>query len=359
MEDLFCKQSESKTYNELSKNIGDVVDVSCEVIDGKLDTIVPVCGGAPMRALYVFSPQCKNEVLLTGMMRTVRTHWYAMLSNLLFSKSDGRGKLCLEQPFSFVPPLVLKPGKNGKIYLLQVILQPWIEEKPSLSIVFNIINPAKSRWGNFEGVPFLLDWQAKDTHSALYGFGGNVMSVALYPYFDNNVSYLQWEYQRKHGSETVMPTSFLYQDWVRDSGYLRYQMEALHKLAQANSTKAEQEKNKQENIEKKKNQMLEGEVDQGGVQDQCACCNKTSARQKLFKIIPDDGRAGAALFVQAIATLEMIIKDPQADIVVRRDNQEDFVAALKLLEQVVIPQYFFKVCSVPLFKNYELIKPVA
>ena len=59
-----------------------------------------------------------------------------------------------------------------------------------------------------------------------------------------------------------------------------------------------------------------------------------------------------------LATLEMVIKDPDADVVVLPDNKEDFIAALKLFEQVILPKYFGILFKQDLFDDYEYIEPV-
>ena len=61
--------------------------------------------------------------------------------------------------------------------------------------------------------------------------------------------------------------------------------------------------------------------------------------------------------MQALATLEMIIKDPEADIVVRKGNRDDFIAALKLFERVTLPKYFHIIFPKPLFDDYSKVEP--
>jgi 3-hydroxymyristoyl/3-hydroxydecanoyl-(acyl carrier protein) dehydratase len=59
-----------------------------------------------------------------------------------------------------------------------------------------------------------------------------------------------------------------------------------------------------------------------------------------------------------IATLDMIIKDPQAAIMSRKGNKSDFWAALKLLEKITLPLYFNIRTKTPFFSNYEQVEPV-
>ena len=64
------------------------------------------------------------------------------------------------------------------------------------------------------------------------------------------------------------------------------------------------------------------------------------------------------MWVRAIATLEMLIKDSQAPILVRKGVKEDFVAALRLLERVTLPRYFGIYLDKDLFVDYYAVQPV-
>ncbi len=69
-------------------------------------------------------------------------------------------------------------------------------------------------------------------------------------------------------------------------------------------------------------------------------------------------RQPIALMVRALATLEMVAKDPQAVMIVRRGVYEDFRAAVLLIEKIMLPN----ICAVSiegdLFENYDRLEPV-
>ena len=54
----------------------------------------------------------------------------------------------------------------------------------------------------------------------------------------------------------------------------------------------------------------------------------------------------------------MIMPDPESVIAVRKGNKQDFVAALKLVEEVVLPQFFRIAFKHPLFDDYESVEPL-
>jgi hypothetical protein len=79
---------------------------------------------------------------------------------------------------------------------------------------------------------------------------------------------------------------------------------------------------------------------------------RTIKKQKPFC------RAAIQLWVRAVATLDMILKDIDADIMVRSDDRHDFIAAVNLLEHITLPAYFGISLESPLFDNYNLVDPV-
>ncbi|MFH1254143.1 MAG: hypothetical protein V1646_01785, partial [bacterium] len=71
----------------------------------------------------------------------------------------------------------------------------------------------------------------------------------------------------------------------------------------------------------------------------------------------EEQRFAARLFVRLIATLEMVLKDPDSEIVVRFGNRDDFKSALKLLASVTLPTYFGTLFKEPLFEDYDQVEP--
>ena len=80
-------------------------------------------------------------------------------------------------------------------------------------------------------------------------------------------------------------------------------------------------------------------------------------KKKKISVNSAQGRA-IALWVRAIATLEMLIKDHQSVILVRKGVKEDFAAALKMLERVTLPHYFGIHLDKNLFVDYYAVQPV-
>ena len=53
----------------------------------------------------------------------------------------------------------------------------------------------------------------------------------------------------------------------------------------------------------------------------------------------------------------MILKDPNADIVIRPLNKKDFKAALKLFEKMTLPKHYGILFEENLFDDYNQVEP--
>jgi hypothetical protein len=60
------------------------------------------------------------------------------------------------------------------------------------------------------------------------------------------------------------------------------------------------------------------------------------------------------MFLKLITRLEQVVRDPEATLVVRKNNKKDIKVALMLLEEVVLPQYFGVVSQKKLYEDFEL-----
>ena len=65
-----------------------------------------------------------------------------------------------------------------------------------------------------------------------------------------------------------------------------------------------------------------------------------------------------SLVIRALATQEALLKTSKMDVMARDNNQEDFIATIKLLEKITLPAYFSINCSNSIFENYYTIEPV-
>lgn len=264
---------------------------------------------------YKIHYQSKDEEVLKDLFQLIRAQWYVLLSNLLNCFYDGSNLECLEIK-QFVPPVFFIQYGND-INVLQKKL-PIIEEgsinknKLQSLIDYQILNyENKSRkWGNFYNKPHCLDWNNLGTYFGIYSFGYNPFKMPK-----NVVTSIFDEYKVeciKEGNSNFGLTT----------------TELLKRIC----AKDLWPKIKREISDKNK---------------------------KLVNIEPNDQRIHAIqLWARMIATLEMIIKDLRSVIFVRKKHKEDFISAIKLLENITLPYFYGLNFNKPLFDDYFSIEPV-
>lgn len=253
---------------------------------------------------------CREERTIKEFVRSLRAQWYSQLSNLLNSTVE-------EDKFSFnkidypTPALVVKLGLDDQVNAIQKNL-PLIDTRktplksPSLFNLFD--QTVKRRWGLFDNMPHCLDWSNQGTYTGLYAYSYDDKASGK-----NNVTRIVDRYRQIAAlagiSGVCLTTSKIH--------------EQLSNPQIRETLKAE--------IAAKKPQILD---------------------------ISDPRIPGIRLWVRAIATLDMILKDVDSRIIIRKDNNQDFLCAVQLLEYVTLPLYFGIQCKQPLFSDYTSVEPL-
>lgn len=274
--------------------------------------------GVSVQCLETISEQCRDQVTLSPVLPTIRAQWYAALSNLLACQQGADGRFYIGQPFTVAPPLAIKQGKQQTLVVVQRQLEKIDEQFSAKDIkslsMFNNYNCYKpNNVGGFANILHCTDWSGSETFHSLYAFGAEMyQSGPLRKMIQENLT-------KKIKDGFIDPVMFTseFLNMLEDSGFLRDQDAEFKK-----------------NIKDKKSKMLTVDSDSA------------------------HGRA-IALWVRAIATLDMIAKDPESFIITRKGNREDFAATLQLLERMTLPRSFGIVLTKPLFGDqYQDVEPV-
>jgi hypothetical protein len=83
---------------------------------------------------------------------------------------------------------------------------------------------------------------------------------------------------------------------------------------------------------------------------------KESWRRPIY-LLTEERKPIAQLVVRLLATLEMVVKDPEADVAIRQNNYEDFKAAIRLIETLILPNYANACVDGALFDDYDSVEP--
>ncbi len=302
---LWDQLVDNNYFNTLWSDLG-----SLKVVD-KVDDI-------ELEVKFKVSKQCKDENKLSDFSNLLRAQFYAILSNLLEVRVYDN-QFVLDKVSQYVPPIVVVPSSDGDACILQKRMLIMDDQDGQLEppIKFHLMDMAnkKKKWGLFCEVPHCLDWSNPGTFFGIYAFG-------YYPFSSNSKG------PKDKNSEQNLITNLVeeyYSKAVKSN--LNFGVSVVDLLKHIDSD------NLWQHLKKTGKQSVE--------------------------IIKNDPRLPAIrLWLRSTATLEMILKDLRSRILIRKGDKKDFIATIKLLEIITLPNFFGLSLSGPAFQDYELIDPV-
>lgn len=290
----------------------------------------------PLAVYYSLHQECKSELLLTPMLRALRGCWYSKILDLLTVSKQDRKYYLKNSIFTGIPLLLVK-GSDDLVYAVERACGSTSNVQDSVSKyrkklfdLLNLSNTKPSAYVVYKEIPYRVDWDSKGTQVGIMGFSVPVdqdddlfwnLEEDQYP-----VNQLLKDYQRLNAPGTVMPTSTLWESLEPKVADIR-------------------------------EKMLEKATKNGPYNARRDFCKMVQKSEKNVYLGTDAQRKIVRKIIRLLATLEMMIKDPDASIVVRYPNRDDFAAALKLFEHVVLPEHLGVIFKNDLFNDYEEVEP--
>jgi hypothetical protein len=332
LQEIFTQHVEHEHLATVWRSPGTVSTEHGMVDGGRISHTMTTDQGQEVQGRYVIHEDCKNEIVLKPLIRSLRAQWYVALAGFLFSTDDGCGTMVMERDQPGYIPFMFVPGGHNFFYVVQCLYPAWKGKVPSTMRpffqLFNLINFRAAAYRSIGDVPYRYDWEGDKTCYGLFGFD-NVDSKENdeeSKYINRSaISYIIQNYQHEHGEQIVMPAEELWKE-VYASALWRKEYDRIRAAA-----------------------MRRGQ--------RPATYVPLNGYSVITYIGTEEQKKEAQLVVRLLATLEMILKDPEADIAVRDGNREDFKAALKLFEYVILPRYFKTIFLTDLFDDYDAVEP--
>ena len=386
LQKVFSEYVDNFRMRALWRDSGNIAESVSGLHDGWINKPVRMQNGDRETLLFIFNQECKDEQILGSVFRMVRASWYASLLNLMESERIGDYFQNVHEKYR-VPPIKVTVGNDGRICVLQKRLDPWYKDIPRKETncdFFHLTKKAAAQWGEFAGEPYCILFENKGTHNGLYSYGCDSMmsdySLRYRYYNAPDISYLLREYQKKEDVDIVWPTSDAHEKWskklsqwytIEEYSYWEKVTERLKKRGSLEKQEEEKKtekkdsekvdkdekekdgKEKDEKSDEKKEEQKKDDEEKEIKEKQDSADEKQDKDQKnKFKLCNPKYAESMRFVIRAIATLDMIMKDAKSDIVVRRGNRADFIAAIKLFEKMTMPIYFGIVMPQDLFKDY-------
>lgn len=344
---------------------GDVLD-KLPGFEGEVNKPIVLSDGKPAQLLYLFSKECKNPSILTNVLRIVRASWYGALLNLVKGQTLG-STIPVKEIMFFTPAVWVKKAPDGKIAVIRRLFDK-PEGKPAEEVLdtidlWNIARDSSFEWGAFGGKQYLLNLQHAQTDYGLFGFSADLAArgSSPWPCFDDAVNYFLKQYKKKKSSEHVMFTTKLWDKVNNDRIWKEYDWKEAVEQACKNAQPKKNPKTGKDNPLSLLNQQSNSSAVEGSTAnwgDYDGYDDGSEDAKAAIRLGKQEDVFPCSLVIRALATLEMIAKDVNASIVVRRGNKKDFVAALKLFEKIFLPTYFDTIFAQDLFHDYEAITPL-
>jgi hypothetical protein len=319
-------------------------DRIASIIDGeRVNKVMQNTEQEAVKLLYVLHPECKNETLLGPCFKSLRACWYASIRNLLYADSFSDGIQLASEPIKLIP-IVVKQDGHGLLHVVQHPYKAWDEgDEKALGRAafyqFHLTQFGKAAFSSIEGIAYRSLWDCKNSAQGLMGFDcmlDQEDKSDRYQYLPP-LSSMVYKHHKKYDAATVMYAADLVEVLEQNDEWL-YECERHKTLARKN-------KSFTTFIEAERSRYAGAGAPASYSIARKPCIGGSTQRQL------------ASFVVRLLATLEMVIKDPDADIVVRYGNRDDFKAALKLFERVILPKYCNLVFNQPLFDNSDTTEP--
>jgi len=338
LQSFFTHHVENEHLLSLWGDYGDLLDPNGDIVDGRCDIKFLTTKGLTLGACYKLDPACKDEQLLTPLLRVLRSCWYAGVANIINGTPDKDGKIVVPHEKYYVGPAFLQTATDQKIYLVQDSYEPLEHEVKRAYLAqyspFNLTYGTSECFGQWEDKPYRLDWQSFGTNSGLYAYHCSLESNSRAVEDVTAITIFVQKYQNEEGTSKVMPTAQVLAK-IKDSRYWKYEWEDCVEAAKKNGPY----KKIKENAKGEKEKTIIG-----------------AGERKIFLGNPDQ-RYVVQTLARVLATIDMIVKDPDSDIIIRYGNREDFKAALKLFEKITLPKSFGLLFTKNLFDDYTIVEP--
>lgn len=354
LQDLFTNKVKNQYLNDLWQDIGKPQDFNLQRDSTACDLNLCTDFNFEIKVRFMFEPECRCELSLAPFLRMLRANWYASITNLLFAKQGYDSHIDLDNEFFKIIPCFLTQGSNGCYYIFQRLLPAWesninnedLNKYRMLNLV-NVNQASKSNaFAQFMDIPYRIDWNTGTTNVGIYQFDCDLNELKQQKYGGSTISLFVRKYQSELDNSTVMPTVTLFNRIYKNSYW-----KSLYNW-QVNDAKRNGPYDIRENSEPDQNNTPPDPKSK-------KIRHRYMEHGRVSKIYEgtEEQRFAARLFVRLIATLEMVLKDPDSEVVVRFGNRDDFKSALKLLETVTLPTYFGTLFKEPLFEDYDQVEP--
>ena len=331
----------------------------CE--QGLCDNIeIETSTGKKVRVMYKIHETCRSEIMLAPFLRMMRSSWMTTIFCFFggYTGGSGSGKIfSIENPAFPHLPIHLLPGDDGYWYLAQEVFEPFLQEEiPAhvkiLGRLYGVSAQLKPDLFMVRNVTCVGATPHVQTNTGIFDFDCSIVSQKT-NYSESAMTKLVRKLQKDTSVNVVTPLIKAWNDLIESSSW-----KAEYRAVMAKSSK---------HVEATLEQpcglyslLLPPKDESTGtsVARQSTYAASLPIHRSIKTIMwgmpwqQDTIRQALRMWF----TLDMIIKDPESELVIRSGNSDDIAAAVTLLEAFIMPKYFGLRFEHNLFPDYATIE---
>lgn len=316
-----------------------------ETVDGKKVNLAATDAGQIVYNRTSLDLESKNQSSLEQLIRPARACWGYTIKSLLLM---GQGEP-VEHSLRVMPnQLIMVPysvvSKNGQAYGTQLFSKPSKKKVPGYfydqisCLEIQSIQPETfTHLGGDDGLMVRLSCDVASSARGMLGYGVTESTSSDDSYDLLTTGWILKKHHARVGNLQVMTTSQLWEALENDPWWKH---DKHQKLSQAR---------KNGSFDNFKKQL-----------ERINTVDPAKNFLPITKVYLGDERYVpiAREVVRLLATLDLMVKEPNAHVAIRHDEPDDYIAALKLIENVVLPEYCNIIFPYPLFDDYSAVLPL-
>lgn len=313
-----------------------------------------------VRVMYKIHETCRSENMLTPFLRMMRSSWMTTIFCFFGGHVSGSasGKIfSIENPAFPHIPIHLLPGEEGYWYLVQEVFESFHhDEIPTnmkiLNRLYGVSSQLKPDLFMVRNTPCVGATPHVQTNTGIFDFDCSLVSQKTnYP--ESAMTKLVRKLQKDTSVNVVTPLIEAWHDLVRSSAWRTEHNAIMAKSNMRVEATPEQPFGLYSLLLPPKDESTGTSIARQSAYAASLPINR-SIKTIMWGMPWQEDIIRYAL--RMWFTLDMIIKDPESELVVRSGNREDIAAAVTLLEVFIMPKYFGLRFEYNLFPDYTQVE---
>lgn len=318
-----------------------------------------------VQVLYKIHEQCRSEAILSPFLRLMRLSWLTAIF-CFFGGNSGQDKaFAINEPMFPHIPLHLVSGADGFWYLVQEVFPqatiPQLEEdQPAFTKVFGRLcsMPAQTKieYRIVDHIPYINTNPHATTNFGVFDYDCSLTRQKT-TYSESAMTKLVRSLQKDSSVNVVTPLIEAYNGLMNFPAWANEQRTVMTKTQKRIFASPDQPNGLYSLLYPGRFPQQSAAPTAHGKQTRSYATSLPIHRSIKNILIGSPWQEDIIrLALRMWLTLDMIIKDPEGELVVRTLNNDDIAAAVTLLEAFIMPKYFGLCFEHNLFPDYGAIE---